>query len=161
MIRLIDRAAIPAAEERVWESLASLDAHYREWHPEHLVWHTLSGPPLTEGAIVFVDEWIGRFRLTGRCRIVDVRPNRSFRWEMLGRYALVGVGGSFALAPIESGTALTAEVHMGWSTPVLGWLLDRIIALVVPLPELRRHMADEGRNLARLLGAAAGNPPHV
>jgi hypothetical protein len=79
MIRLRDRATIPAAPERVWEWFVALDGHYLDWHPEHLLWRTLSGPPLTEGAIVFVDEWLGHFRLTGRMRIIDARPNESFR----------------------------------------------------------------------------------
>ena len=35
--------------------------------------------------------------------------------------------------------------------PVLGPFLDRLIATVLPLPDLRRHVAEEGRNLARLL----------
>ena len=104
MIRLLDRAAIPASTERVWGWFAALDGHYLDWHPEHLKWRTLSGPPLHEGTIVFVDEWIGRFRLTGRMRIVDVRPNHVFRWEMLGPYTPVGVGGAFALAAAGTGT---------------------------------------------------------
>ncbi len=151
MIRLVDRAALPAPPERVWAWFAALDTHYLDWHPAHLMWRTLSGAPLTEGATVFADEWLGRFRFAGRMRITDVQPGRFFRWAMLGPYALVGVGGSFLLERAERGCELTAEVDMGWDMPVLGPLLDRVIGVIAPVAEVRRHMAEEGRNLARLL----------
>jgi hypothetical protein len=155
MIRLTDRTAIPASPTRVWRWFVALEAHYRDWHSEHLTWRTIRGTPLTEGAIVFVDQWLGRYRFTGRCRIADVRPDRSFHWEMLFPLALVGVGGSFTLEGSGTGCELIAEVHMGWSVPMIGWLLDRMIGLVVPLRDVQRHMDEEGRNLIRLLETEA------
>jgi hypothetical protein len=80
---------------------------------------------------------------------------------MLGPYALLGVGGSFTLEGAGTSCSLLAVVHMSWSVPVIGWVLDRLIALVVPLPELQRHMDEEGRNLAHLLSRPDGNLPHA
>jgi aryl-alcohol dehydrogenase-like predicted oxidoreductase len=77
MIRLTDRTAIPTAPTRVWCWFVALDAHYRDWHTEHLTWRTIRGTPLTEGAIIFVDQWLGRYRFTGRCRIAAVQPEYS------------------------------------------------------------------------------------
>lgn len=151
MISLTDRSSIHATPDQVWAFFADLDARYLEWHPEHLMWRTLSGPPLSEGSIVFADEWIGRFRLTGRFRLSEVQPNALFRWDMLFPYSLIGAGGWFALEPTDDGCVLVAEVHMGWPVPVFGPLLDRLIGVVVPLSDLRRHMREEGGNLARLL----------
>jgi hypothetical protein len=97
MISLTDRTTIPAPPERVWAWFAELDEHYRDWHPEHLMWRTLSGPALKSGTIVFADEWIGGLRLAGRFRIIEARPGQLFRWKMLFPWSLVGVGGSFLL----------------------------------------------------------------
>jgi hypothetical protein len=151
MIRLADRAVIPASPERVWAWFADMDAHYRDWHPEHITWQTLRGRGLDRDTIVFDDEWVGPFRLAGQFRIAETRPLRFFRWEMLFPFSLVGVGGSFSIAPSDGGCEVLAEVHLGWSMPVLGPVLDRLIASVVALRELRRHMAEESRNLSLLL----------
>ncbi len=53
---------------------------------------------------------------------------------------------------------MVAEVHMGWAVPVFGALLDRVTAGVLPLRELRQHIAEEGRNLTRLLAAGDSSP---
>jgi hypothetical protein len=151
MIRLTDCTAITAPADRVWDWFATLDASYREWHPEHIRWQTLKGKPLDRGTTEFVDEWIGRSRLAGQFRITEVVPGRYLGWAMLFPHSLVNVGGSFALEPTDAGCNLVAEVHMGWSLPVLGPLLDKVISTFVPISELRRHMVEEGRNLARLL----------
>ena len=150
VIRLVERTHVPASPEQVWTWFVGVEAHYRDWHPEHVEWRILSGTPATVGAAIFLDEWIGWFRLAMRCRITEARPNRFFRYEAMLPYSLVGVGGSFALEPVPGGCELLAEVHIGWPIPVLGPLIDRLIAAVFPLPELRRHMAEEGQNLARI-----------
>jgi hypothetical protein len=155
MIRLVDRADRPVSPEEVWAWFADLDEHYQDWHPEHLAWRTLGGPPLTDGTVCFADEWIGTFRLAGRFRIHHAKPPRSFRWDFLGPYALVGAGGAFTFEPTSSGCQMVAEVHFGWSLPLLGPLLDALLTRLLPLGDLRRHMAEEGTNLARLLRTSA------
>jgi hypothetical protein len=134
---------------------ANLDRYYLAWHPEHLVWRTLRGSPLQEGTKVYFDEWIGYFRLAGRLRIMASEPGHRFRWHLEFPYSLAGVGGSLTFMLIGAGCELVAEVQMGWTIPVLGPALDWLIPAVVPCPELRRHMAEEGKNLARLLGPAS------
>lgn len=151
MITITDRAIVPAACERVWQWFAAIAEHYRAWHPEHVGWRTLAGTPVTAGSVIVFDEWIGRFRLRMRCRIAAAEPGRGFRYEGLFPYSLVRAGGSFRIAPAAGGCEVAAEVHIGWRLPLLGWLLDRAIVAVFPLGDLRRHMLEEGRNLARLL----------
>jgi hypothetical protein len=155
VLRFTDRALISAPPSRVWEWFADLDRNYLAWHPEHLVWRTVSGEPLHPGAVVYFDEWIGRFRLAGQLRITASQPGKAFHWQMKFPYTLVGVGGSFAVTAVGPDCDLVADVQMGWNIPVLGPALDWLIGKVVPLPELRRHMAEEGQNLARLLGPAS------
>ena len=151
MIRLTERSHIPAPPQRIWAWFEAMEGHYRDWHPEHIEWRTLRGTPVTAGSVIFFDEWIGRFRLAMRCRIAESQPGRCFRYEGLWPFWLVRAGGSFMLEPVAGGSDLIAEVHIGWSVPLVGSLLDRLIASVFPLSELKRHMAEEGRNLARIL----------
>jgi hypothetical protein len=47
------------------------------------------------------------------------------------------------------------EVHVGFSIPIIGSVLDRAMRISLPLDEFRRHMREEGDNLARLIEAVA------
>ena len=154
MIRLIDRTVVRAPPEVVWAWFAALDENYCSWHPEHLVWRTLRGAPLSDGTVAFADEWIGHFRLATRFRIVDAHEPHSFRMELLGWHRLAGGGGSFTFERHREGCEVIAEVRFGYELPVVGGLLDGIAALILPMEEMRRHMAEEGTNLARLIGGS-------
>ena len=153
MISLVQTTRVPAAPERVWRFLSELDAHYADWHPEHLTWRTLRGEPLSEGAVVFGAEWLGPLPLIGRFFIGDVVPERYFSYRFALPASLVGAGGSFRLSPdANGGCELTAEAHLGFSAPLIGPLVDRLLARLLPIGEFRRHMREEGENLIRLVG---------
>jgi len=157
VISLVETTRIPAAPERVWRWFREMDAHYLDWHPEHLAWRTLRGEALAEGTVIFGDEWVGPLRLAGRFFIYDVQPEQFFAFRIGFPFSLLRAGGWFRFAPTSDGTCeLTAETHLGLSTPLIGPLLDRLLAAVLPLDELRRHMREEGENLVRLLSAAPG-----
>ncbi len=133
-----------------------MDAHYTEWHPEHLVWRTLRGEPLSEGAVVFADEWIGRLRLSAQLFLHDVDPERSFSYRLGFPSSLVRGGGSFRFAPTsDGGCEMREEVQLGFSIPLVGPLVDLLLAIALPLGELRRHMREEGERLVRLLRTTA------
>ena len=153
MISLTETTQVPAPPEQVWGWFSEMDAHYLDWHPEHLACRTLRGEPLAEGAVIFVDEWVGPLRVAGRIFNHHVVPGRFVAFRFCFPYSLVGAGGSLRLAPTsDSGCELTAEAHYGFSFPLIGRLLDRLLAAVLPLGEIRRHMREEGENLVRLLG---------
>ena len=154
MIALVKRTRISASAECVWRFFRELDERYADLHPEHLRWHTLRGEPLSEGAVVFADEWIGPRRLSARLFICNVEEGRSFSYRIGFPASLVRAGGSFRLSPIgERECELVEEVHLGFRVPLIGSLVDRVLTFVLPLAELRRHIREEGENLARLLGA--------
>ena len=50
---------------------------------------------------------------------------------------------------------MNQEVHFGFSVPILGPLLDLAMRAFLPLDEFRRHMREEGDNLAGLIEAPA------
>ena len=43
------------------------------------------------------------------------------------------------------------EVHFGFSLPILGPLLDLAMRVLLPVSEFRRHMREEGDNLATVI----------
>ncbi len=153
MISIRDTVHVDAPASDVWRFLRDMEVHYREWHPEHLDWRNLQGIPGTEGGVIYADEWVGSSRLQARFFPVEVVPERLLRYTIGFPYSMIRAGGSFSIAPTGSaGCDFTAETHFGYSWPVLGPLLDRVLALAVPLVDLRRHMREEGECLARLVG---------
>lgn len=153
MISVVERTRLAASPRRVWAWFRELDDHYPDWHPEHLRWRTLRGEPLASGTVWFADEWVGPLRLSSRFFVTDAVPERSFAYRIGFPASLLRAGGSFRLTPVaDGGCELTEEVHLGFSTPVIGAAIDRLLALALPIGELRRHMAEEGEGLARLLG---------
>jgi hypothetical protein len=42
------------------------------------------------------------------------------------------------------------EVHFGFKIPLVSVLVDRLLGLVLPIDEFRRHIREEGENLAAL-----------
>lgn len=115
-------------------------------------WRNLRGPVTAPGGIVFADEWIGSRRLQARFLVTEVIQERLLRYTIDFPYSLIGAGGSFEITPTPNGQCeFSAETHFGYDLPVAGPLLDQLLALVVPLAELRRHMREEGQNLARLV----------
>jgi hypothetical protein len=159
MISLIEGSCIPTTPERVWEFFAHMDTHYADWHREHLTWRTLRGEPLVKGTVWFADEWIGPMRLSARFFVEDADPGRSFAYRIGFPSSLGRAGGSFRLTPAaDSSCELTQEVHFGFSLPLIGALIDRLLAALLPLGEFRRHMREEQNNLVRLLGSAPTEP---
>jgi uncharacterized protein YndB with AHSA1/START domain len=156
VIELVQTTVIPASPERVWQFFVDMDDNYQDFHPEHLVWRTLSGKPLTEGTIWFVDEWIGPMRVSSRFFTERAEPGRFFAYRVGFPGRLVGAGGSFRFTPSAEGhTQMREEVHFGFKIPVLSLVLDRILALLLPIEEFRRHIREEGENLVALFSQDA------
>jgi hypothetical protein len=151
MIELVETTLIPCSAERVWRFFYEMDDNYQDFHREHLVWRTLSGEPLSEGTIWFVDEWVGPMRVSSRFFAANVEPGRFFAYRVGFPGRLVGAGGSFRFTPTADGRCqMREEVHFGSKIPLVGLLLDRLLALVLPIGEFRRHIREEGENLAAL-----------
>lgn len=152
MISIRDSVHVAASPAEVWQFLHDMESHYRDWHPEHLDWRNLRGHVTAPGGVVFADEWIGSHRLQARFFASEVEQERLLRYDIAFPYSLIGAGGSFQIVPTAGGGCeFVAETHCGSHLPLLGPLLDRLLALVFPVAELRRHMREEGENLARLV----------
>jgi hypothetical protein len=161
MISMVETTRIRAGTDRVWRFFSELDEHYPEWHREHLAWRTLRGKPLAKGTVWFADEWVGPLRVSGRFFVEDAEPERFFAYRVGFPSSMVRAGGSFRFVPTPDGSCeMVEEVRLGFSTPIIGALVDRLLAIVIPLDELRRHIREEGENLARLLDSSAAPDAH-
>jgi len=155
VISIVERTRIPLAPERVWRFFSEeVEDRYRQWHQEHLQWRWLRGSPLENGAVWFADEWVGPMRISSRFIVDEVDQGRYFSYRLAFPSSFARAGGSFRLEPVDSGGCeLIQDVHLGFSVPLLGRLIDLVIAAVVPVRELRRHMREEQANLAPLLAS--------
>jgi len=154
VIWLEDKVEIKASPEQIFDWFAHLEENYLAWHPQdHIEWRTLKGNLMEAGSTFYFAERIGERTLRMKCRIIGVEPNRRVEWTAIGPFSLLGVGGIFLAEPIETGSLFTAVVYFGWSVPLLGRVFDWVARTFLPhrLEALKRHMAEEGQNLKRLL----------
>jgi polyketide cyclase/dehydrase/lipid transport protein len=155
VISVVESSRLPLTPERIWRFFAEeVEERYPEWHREHLRWRWLRGRPLEKGTVWFAEEWVGRMHISSRFIIELADQDRLFSYRLALPSSLVRAGGSFRLEPAAGGCELIQEVHMGFRAPLVGRLIDLVIAAVVPIRDLRRHMREEQANLVRLLGAA-------
>lgn len=147
MVRISDTVVIDVPPRRVWAWLDDLPRHYRDWHPSHRGCRYLRGEHLTAGAVLQVEEALHGRPHSLTLRAMAVEPGR------LLRYAGRGFRGAFMLEPEGTGTRFTAQLELGWSVPLLGWLLDLVLrrVLATRIAALRLHVREEGRNLKRIL----------
>jgi hypothetical protein len=82
-------------------------------------------------------------------KLISTEPDREIQYRIAP-----GIRGDFLITPTASGTQLQARVCLGWDLPVIGRLIDMLIAKIFQkqLEELREHMREEGQNLRALLG---------
>lgn len=151
MITISQSTIIPADADRVWTFFTELDTRYRDWHPEHLEWRTLKGPPLTPGAIWYAHEWIGPLEISSRAFVTDAEPGRYFAYRIGFPAALINARGSFRLVPIDGASCrLDETATLGVDVPVAGPLFDLLLRAMLPIGEMCRHVREEGANLATL-----------
>ena len=80
-----------AAEEVFRFLLNCDDASYQAWWPGiHIRFHTVLREPGNVGNLVYMDEYIGRFRLRLHAVIVAIDPGRRIVWQMVKGVRLPG-----------------------------------------------------------------------
>ena len=80
-----------AAEEAVRFLLDCNDASYQAWWPgTHIRLHTVRREPGDVGNLVYMDEYIGRFRLRLHAVIVAIDRGRRIAWQVMKGFRLPG-----------------------------------------------------------------------
>lgn len=152
MQELRDVVRIAAPPAAVWEWLLGFADHYTDWHPDHVEAAWVRGGANRVGSVLRVVEAVGGKREALRFELVELVPPWLYRYRILGAHGLLLPEGSFEVRPENGGALLTARVQMRG-----GALLERLLASRIV--SLRRHMSEEGANLARLVEAAMAGYP--
>ena len=152
MIVLKDEIEINAPPSKLVEWFSHIDERYREWHPEHILARYIKGTPFEEGSILYFEEYLGKPKYKFRFFVTKAEPGTKMEYKILFPYTLLNSRGSFTLQKQGEGTRFIAIVSVGWGGAV-GKLLDRIYWLFGGgrLREIRRHMADEGVNIKKII----------
>lgn len=143
----IDIDAPPAAAFGFFENM---EANYPRWHPDHLLFEWRKGRGLAVGNVFYFEERIAGKLQKKETRITEVVPERYFAFTLtnpLFRFFLPHL--SFAFEPRAGGCTFRAELRLHGIGPIGRRLHRKEFAAV------ERHMAEEGRNLKRLLEAGA------
>jgi hypothetical protein len=99
-------------------------------------------------------------RISSRFWVLRAEEGRFFSYRIGFPSSLVRARGSFRLRPTgEQSCDLIEQAQLGFRLPLVGWLFDRLLELVLPIGEFRRHVREEGENLSRILAGASGLRP--
>ena len=146
---------IDAPPEAVYAFFEGLEENYTKWHPDHISFRWAQENGLEEGAIAYAAQRVhGKIHKTP-ARFTRVEPNRriEFVWAnpFLRFFAPLNV---WIFEPIDGGCRFTAE-----GVVRLGWISSRMKHVQRVLEEGRRHIAEEGENLKRLVEAGEVSAP--
>ncbi len=148
MISLKDSIDINATPEQVFTWLGRMPQEYRAWHPDHVACRVIRGSMLEVGSEIACQEYLHGQLHTLRFRMTKVVPGKRVEFEV------VGMGqGAFEAQALDDHVRFIAELAIGTNAPLVGLLFDWIFARLFKrrIAEMRRHMAEEGRNLKAIL----------
>ncbi len=141
-----DLDAPPGAVFRFFEEM---EDNYLAMHPDHVLFRWEDSGGLRTGVVFYFEEYIAEKLLKKRVRFTRIEPYQHIEFvptNWLMRLFLPRI--LFAVAPLQVGCRLTAEIHLRMG-PIAAWLHRREFAAV------RNHMRLEGENIARILKGGA------
>lgn len=156
MRTITEEAIIKATPEQIWDFLTNLhvDDNYKKWHPtDHITYDLRKGSMGKVGGKAYFAEQIGRFtlKLSYKTKVANYPTYLEYTaapplsWLHAGR-------GSFQILPADPKTTrFIAYVEYGYSTPVLGALIDWIVEKFIRYEDARKHMYEEGEHLKTIL----------
>ncbi len=144
MKTLKESIEIDVSPEVIWEWFLHIAENYLEWHPSHIKanWETETVSEV--GSILYAEEDISGEFLKMRSKLINLIPNRLYRFKTVGFLKLILPGGSFEIEPSDTGSIFTAtlDFHMGK-------FLSKIVKKKVQ--KITQHMIEEGENLKKIL----------
>jgi uncharacterized protein YndB with AHSA1/START domain len=144
-MRLRDSIWIDAPPGEVFRFFDEMDAHYLQWHPDHLLFRWERGRGVDAGVVFYFEETIGGTRMKKRVHFTRVERDRHLEFTFTHRLLAVIVPRlSFHMEPEGEGTRFDAEIEIR-TGPIGAWLNRREFEAV------RRHMREEGENLKRII----------
>lgn len=148
MIVVRDAIQIKASPERIMDFFRHFKESFHAWHPDHVECRYLSSPPLGEGSVIYIEEYLHGKLHKLKLRITKIEPYSRIEYK-----TFLGTRGVFILEPRGANTLFTAELHLGTRIPILSSLVDRFMRefFLSHLEGLKQHMSEEGQNLKSIL----------
>ncbi len=155
MIILQDKVDINTSTEAVFEWLEHFCEHYREWHPSHVSCCYLRGSGLQVSTIIQIEETLHGKLHRLRLLVTEVIPGTRVAYRIAP-----GMKGAFEVKSKASKICFVATITIGIRFPLLEGLIDALLwrVLASRLAALQEHMAEEGKNLKRLLEQPSESP---
>lgn len=90
------------------------DHAYQNWWPgTHLEFHYLHRKPNHLGSVIYMDEWVGKYRLKAAAIVVEVQPGSKIVWQ-IRKGVRLPIRLTLELAEHATGVALTHTIHVGF-----------------------------------------------
>lgn len=147
-----DSIVINASAEKVYNYLVQHMTDlksYKEWHEEHVDLKWLKGKPVTEGSIVYIEEYLGDTIQKLTFKFIKVIPNKLIKYRILYPLALFAPGNEFIIEERDDGScSFTARGKINIS--------EKLFLKMHPYHEqklmfTKRHMNGEGLNMKKAL----------
>jgi len=149
----IEIAATPAS---VYAFFENIQENYTKWHPDHIVFRWTRGDGLVEGAVAYSEQ-----RIHGKVHGMPVRftkvvPAKRVEFELTNPIArFFAPRYLWLFEETEGGCRFVAEGDVR-----LGGIVSRLRHVQQALAAGRRHLAEEGENLKRLVESGAARGGH-
>lgn len=99
------------------------DDQYQRWWPgTHLAFHTIKRTPTNVGNLVYMDEYVGEFRLRFHAVVKDLVPDHKIVWQIRALGIQLPARVKLTLSQTPNGVTLTHTVSAGYRG--VGSLLD-------------------------------------
>ena len=145
MIVLEDSIEIKATPEEIFDFFTHMEENYKAWHPDHINFQWVTGPPLKEGTIGYFEETLHGELHKSHVVYTKIVPNREIEFSITNPiWRLFYPKSTFTIEPQKDRCIFIARSYLrpGWLyTKVARKALDAVIL----------HAKEEGENLKRLL----------
>ena len=144
---LEDRIVIAAPASRIFAFFDDMEAHYADWHPDHILFEWRGKKGVAEGNVFYFEERIGGKLMRKQVVFTRVRRDRLMVFAPTSRLLRLFLPRlSFETRETAEGTEFVAQIVVR-AGPLAQWANRREFDAV------RRHMREEGENLKRLMEA--------
>jgi hypothetical protein len=145
-MKLEDSIYIEAPPDQVYRFFDDMEAHYLEWHPQHLAFEWRKGKGLKEGNVFYFEEEINGEILKKETRFTQIIPDRYIAFTMFNwffRWFIPKM--TFVFEPESSGCRFTGQIFLRGIGPIGRWANRKGFRAV------QQHMKEEGENLKKII----------
>jgi len=126
------------------------DENYRNWWPgTHLAFHTLKRFPGDTGNVVYMDEYVGNYRIRMKAVVVKAVPGKKLLWQ-LKKFFRLPVRLLLRAEDTGYGVRITHTIYAGFSGP--GRVFDPVFGIFFN-GNFRRAMDEHARTEFQKLSA--------